>query len=89
VNKLYAFVGEATHEDSLDGLNQYIAIAEDAPEGVVAEAIEDSDDAIIKTLSRTEMDSLAKSADMNVDTHGIGDGYILDLTEPYILCWDK
>jgi hypothetical protein len=31
------------------------------------------------------MDSLAKSIEMDVDRHAMGDGYLLDLTEPYIL----
>jgi hypothetical protein len=34
------------------------------------------------------MDSIHKSIDGHYDTHGMGDGYLLDLTEPYIVCID-
>lgn len=84
---LYAFIGEATHQDSPDGLNSFIVIAEDAPEDVVDEAMEDSEDSVVVTADRKTMDSITKSIEIHSDTHGMGDGYILDLTEPYIVCW--
>ena len=88
MSKLYAFMGDATHQDSPDGLNQFIVISDDAPADIAEEAKEDSEDAIVRTVDRATMDSIAKSIEMNLDTHGMGDGYLLDLTEPYILCWD-
>ena len=84
--KLYAFIGEATHLDSPDGLNQYIVIAEDAPDNIVAECMEDNDDdAIISKIHRSAMDSIAKSIAESRDKHVMSDGYVLDLTEPYII----
>jgi hypothetical protein len=84
---LYAFIGDATHQDSPDSLNSFIVIAGDAPEDVVAESMEDSEDATVVIVDRAAMDSIAKSIEIVSDTHGMGDGFILDLTEPYILCW--
>ena len=86
MEKLYTFIGDATHQDSPDGLNSFIVIADDAPADIVEETMEDSEDAIVRTVDRATMDSIAKSVDENYDTHGMGDGYLLDLTEPYIIC---
>jgi hypothetical protein len=84
--KLYSFSGDATHEDSLDGLEQYIVLSNDAPDDIVAETLEDSGDAIIYRAERAEMDSLYESIEMNVDRNSLGNGHILDLLEPYIIC---
>ena len=84
MEKLHAFIGDATHQDSPDGLTQFIVIAEDAPVEIVEEAMEDSEDAIVRTVDRATMDSIAKSIEMSVDTHGMGDGYLLDLTDDYV-----
>ena len=86
MEKLYAFIGDATHQDSPDGLNSFIVISDDAPADIVEEAMEDSEDAIVRTVDRATMDSITKSIEMSVDTHGMGDGYLLDLTEDYVLC---
>ena len=86
MEKLYTFIGDATHQDSPDGLNQFIVIADDAPADIVEEAMEDSEDAIVRTVDRATMDSIAKSVDGNYDTHGMGDGYLLDLAGGYIIC---
>jgi hypothetical protein len=83
MSKLYAFIGDATHQDSPDGLNQFIVISDDAPTEIVEEAMEDSEDAVVRTVDRATMDSIAKSIEMSVDTHGMGDGYLLDLTGDY------
>lgn len=83
MEKLYAFIGEATHQDSPDGLNQFIVISHDAPLEIAEEAMEDSEDAVVRTVDRATMDSIAKSIEMSVDTHGMGDGYLLDLTGDY------
>jgi hypothetical protein len=83
MSKLYAFIGDATHQDSPDGLNQFIVISDDAPTEIVEEAMEDSEDAVVRTVDRATMDSIAKSIEMGVDTHGMGDGYLLDLTGDY------
>ena len=83
---LHYFSGEATHEDSRDGLNEYIIMSEDIPSDIKEEAMEDmSDEAIVEIMSREEMDSLNKSLDENRDFHAVKNGYILDLTEPYII----
>lgn len=89
MSKLFAFIGDATHQDSPDGLNAFIVIADDAPADVVAQCMEDSEDAIVRTVDRAMMDSIAKSIEMSVDTHGMGDGYLLDLTEPFVACLEK
>ena len=89
MEKLYAFIGSATHQDSPDGLEEYIAIAEDIPAHFKEEVLEDSEDAIVKVLTRAEMDSLSKSLEVHADTFGIGDGHILDLVEDHMLCWDR
>lgn len=89
MSKLHAFIGDATHQDSPDGLNQFIVICDDTPADIVEEAREDSGDAIICTVDRATMDSIAKSIEMNLDTHGMGDGFILDLTEPFIVCEEE
>ena len=83
MSKLYAFIGDATHQDSPDGLNQFIVISDDAPAETVEEAMDDSEDAVVRTVDRATMDSIAKSIEMSVDTHGMGDGYLLDLTGDY------
>ncbi len=88
MDKLYAFIGDATHQDSPDGLNSFIVIADDAPAKIVEEAMEDSEDAIVRTVDRATMDSILKSIVMSVDTHGMGDGYLLDLTEDYVVLCD-
>lgn len=87
MDKLYAFMGDATHQDSPDGLNAYTVIANDAPEHVVKEVTEDNEDTIV-FLDREIMDRIAFACDALVDTVSVPDGHILDLTEPYILCWD-
>lgn len=89
MDKLYAFIGDATHQDSPDGLNSFIVIADDAPSDIVEEVMEDTEDAIVRTVDRATMDSIHKSIDGHYDTHGMGDGYLLDLTEPYIVCIDS
>ena len=89
MEKLYAFIGDATHQDSPDGLNSFIVIADDAPEHIAEEAKEDSEDAIVRTVDRAMMDSIHKSIDMHVDTHGMGDGYLLDLAGDYIICIEE
>jgi|694.fasta_scaffold59244_2 hypothetical protein len=85
MEKIYSFIGDATHEDSLDGLNYCIVLCDDAPGDIVDEVMEESEDAIFYKVDRAQMDSLAKSIEMDVDRHAMGDGYLLDLTEPYIL----
>jgi hypothetical protein len=89
MEKLYAFIGDATHQDSPDGLNQFTVIADDAPAEIVEEAMEDSEDAIVRTVDRATMDSIAKSIEEHRDTHGMGDGYLLDLAGDYIVCLEE
>lgn len=84
---LYAFIGEATHEDSRDGLEEYVIISEDIPASMASEVLGDKENAVIKIMSREDMESLVKSIGTESEAHGIGDGYILDLEEPYILRW--
>lgn len=83
MKKLYAFAGDATHRDSLDGLDPFIVIADDAPTAVVKKAKRDSAEAIVRIVDRVTMDSIEKSIEMGLDTHGMGDGYLLDLTDAY------
>ena len=89
MKKLYAFIGDATHRDSLDGLDPFIVIANDAPTSIVKKAKRDSDEAIVRIVDRVTMDSINKSIEMGLDTHGMGDGYLLDLTDAYDTIYDK
>lgn len=89
MKKLYAFIGDATHRDSLDGLEPFIVIADDAPPSIVEKAMRDSDGAIVRTVDRATMDSINKSIKMILDTHGMGDGYLLDLTDVYETLFGK
>ena len=89
MKKLYAFIGDATHRDSLDGLDPFIVIADDAPTSIVKKAKRDSDEAIVRIVDRVTMDSINKSIEMGLDTHGMGDGYLLDLTDAYDTIYDK
>ena len=89
MKKLYAFIGDATHRDSLDGLDPFIVIADDAPTSIVKKAKRDSDEAIVRIVDRVTMDSINKSIEMGLDTHGMGDGYLLDLTDAYDTLYDK
>ena len=89
MKKLYAFIGDATHRDSLDGLDPFIVIADDAPTSIVEKAKRDSEEAIVRIVDRVAMDSINKSIEMGLDTHGMGDGYLLDLTDAYDTLYDK
>ena len=64
MKKLYAFIGDATHRDSLDGLDPFIVIANDAPTSIVKKAKRDSDEAIVRIVDRVTMDSINKSIEM-------------------------
>ena len=86
---LYSFIGEASHRDSPDSLNSIIVIADDAPQDIVAESMEDSEDATVLTVSRVEMDSIHRSIETDNDGHGMPDGHIIDFTESYILGWGE
>ena len=83
MKKLYAFIGDATHRDSIDGLDRFVIIADDAPTDVVKKAERNSGEAIVRIVDRTTMDSINKSIEMSLDTHGMGDGYLLDLADAY------
>lgn len=85
MSKLYAFVGEATHQDSLDGIQDFAVLAEDAPNEIKAEVLSMEEELTVCTVDRAMMDSIYKSIEMSTDTHGMGDGYLLDLTAPYEL----
>jgi hypothetical protein len=89
MKKLYAFIGDASHRDSLDGLDPFIVIADDAPTSIVKKAKRDSEEAIVRIVDRVTMDSINKSIEMGLDTHGMGDGYLLDLTDAYDTLYDK
>lgn len=89
MKKLYAFIGDATHRDSLDGLEPFIVIADDAPTALVKKAKHDSEEAIVRVVDRATMDSINKSIEMSLDTHGMGDGYLLDLTDAYDTLFGK
>ena len=89
MKKLYAFIGDATHRDSLDGLEPFVVIADDAPTSLVKKAKHDSDGAIVRIVDRATMDSINKSIEMSLDTHGMGDGYLLDLTDAYVTLFGK
>ena len=89
MKKLYAFIGDATHRDSLDGLDPFIVIADDAPTSIVKKAKRGSGEAIVRIVDRVTMDSINKSIEMGLDTHGMGDGYLLDLTDAYDTLYDK
>ena len=89
MKKLYAFIGDATHRDSLDGLDLFIVIADDAPTSIVKKAKRDRDEAIVRIVDRVTMDSINKSIEMGLDTHGMGDGYLLDLTDAYDTLFGK
>ena len=89
MKKLYAFIGDATHRDSLDGLDPFIVIADDAPTSIAKKAKRDSEEAIVRIVDRVTMDSINKSIEMGLDTHGMGDGYLLDLTDAYDTLYDK
>jgi hypothetical protein len=89
VTTLYSFIGEASHRDSPDSLNSIIVIADDAPQDIVAESMEDSEDATVLTVSRVEMDSIHRATDRNDDSYGMPDGHILDLVEFHILGWGE
>ena len=89
MKKLYAFIGDASHRDSLDGLDPFIVIADDAPTSIVEKAKRDSEEAIVRIVDRVAMDSINKSIEMGLDTHGMGDGYLLDLTDAYDTLYDK
>lgn len=89
MKKLYAFIGDATHRDSLDGLDPFIVIADDAPTSIVEKAKRDSEEAIVRIVDRVAMDSINKSIEMGLDTHGMGDGYLLDLTDAYDTLFGK
>lgn len=89
MKKLYAFVGDATHQDSLDGLDPFIVISDDAPPSIVKKAMRDSGEAIVRNVDRATMDSINKSIEMSMDTHGMGDGYLLDLTDAYETLFGK
>lgn len=89
MKKLYAFIGDATHRDSLEGLEPFIVIADDAPTSIVKKAMRDSEEAIVRTVDRATMDSINKSIELSFDTYGMGDGYLLDLTEPYDTLFSK
>jgi len=84
---LHGFIGDGTHEDSRDSLYQFIVLSEDAPQHIVDECMEDSEEATVLTVSRAEMDLIHKSTELNEDSHGMPDGHILDLVESYILAW--
>ena len=86
---LYGFIGDGTHEDSRDSLYSFIVLSDDAPQDIIDECMEDSEDATVLTVSRVEMDLIHKSTDRNEDSHGMPDGHILDLVEPYILAWGE
>ena len=89
MKKLYAFIGDASHRDSLDGLDPFIVIADDAPTSIVEKAKRDSEEAIVRIVDRVAMDSINKSIEMGLDTHGMGDGYLLDLTDAYDTLFGK
>lgn len=89
MKKLYAFIGDASHRDSLDGLDPFIVIADDAPTSIVKKAKRDSGEAIVRIVDRPTMDSINKSIEMSLDTHGMGDGYLLDLTDAYDTLFGK
>jgi hypothetical protein len=83
MSKLYAFIGEATHQDSLDGIQDFAVLAEDAPNEIKVDVLSMEEELTMCTVDRAMMDSIAKSIEMNSDTHGIGNGYLLDLTGDY------
>jgi hypothetical protein len=90
MSTLSTFIGNLTHEDSRDGYVNCIILSDDITAEMREEALEDKgDDDTVLTLSREQMDLLAKSIDDDRDFHHIGDGELLDLVEPYILGWGE
>jgi hypothetical protein len=85
MSKLYAFIGEATHQDSLDGIQDFAVLAEDAPNEIKVDVYSMVEELTMCHVDRAMMDSITKSIESNLDTHGMGDGYLLDLTEPFTL----
>lgn len=85
MDTLHYFSGDATHEDSLDGVEEIVIISEDIPSDMKAEVLEDKEESIVQVLSRKEMDSIAKSIDEKRDIHQVKNGYILDLVESFIV----
>lgn len=89
MSSLSVFIGNLTHEDSPDGYEECVIISEDISPEKREEALEGQEESAVRTLSREQMNLLAKSIDESRDTFGLGDGYRLDLADSYILGWDN
>lgn len=85
-NKLYAIIADLDHEDSPDGYEQRTIIADDTPADIALEITEDCDD-VIEYVDRTTMDAIAHAVMSLHERYAMGDGWRIDLTEPYILRW--